>query len=276
MFTYLKNSFARKIARRVTKEYPPIIDHLNMNQYGEIDFANWSSPLAPKITLNEATVAFFNQFIKAGDLAIDIGANIGDTTVPMALCTGMTGITIGFDPNPYVFKILETNANLNKDKYVIHPHRCAISSEPKSFYYISSEASFGNGAISETRDSKHGKFVYDGMVEGIHLKTFLETKYTSMIQKLSFIKIDTEGYDKEIIKSISDLIQAYKPVIVAESFGKASEAAKIELFEVIKNNGYDIFYFADFDINATVVELKVAADSVHYSQTINVYAVPKK
>ena len=116
MFTYLKNSFARKIARRVTKEYPPIIDHLNMNQYGEIDFANWSSPLAPKITLNEATVAFFNQFIKAGDLAIDIGANIGDTTVPMALCTGMTGITIGFDPNPYVFKILETNANLNKDK----------------------------------------------------------------------------------------------------------------------------------------------------------------
>ena len=77
MFTYLKNSFARKIARRFTKEYPPIIDHLNMNQYGEIDFANWSSPLAPKVTLNEATVAFFNQFIKAGDLAIDIGANIG-------------------------------------------------------------------------------------------------------------------------------------------------------------------------------------------------------
>jgi FkbM family methyltransferase len=194
----------------------------------------------------------------------------------MALCTGMTGITIGFDPNPYVFKILETNANLNKDKYVIHPHRCAISATPKSFYYISSEASFGNGAISETRDSKHGKFVFDGMVEGIHLKTFLETKYASMIQKLSFIKIDTEGYDKEIIKSISDLIQAYKPVIVAESFGKASEAAKVELFEVIKNNGYDIFYFADFDINATVIELKVPADLVNYSQTINVYAVPQK
>ena len=37
-----------------------------------------------------------------------------------------------------------------------------------------------------------------------------------------------------------------------------------------------ISYFADFDINATVIELKVAADLVNYSQTINVYAVPQK
>ena len=48
MFTYLKNSFARKIARRVTKEYPPIIDHLNMNQYGEIDFAKLEGSLGQK------------------------------------------------------------------------------------------------------------------------------------------------------------------------------------------------------------------------------------
>ena len=108
MFTYLKNSFARKIARRFTKEYPPIIDHLNMNQYGEIDFANWSSPLAPKITLNEATVAFFNQFIKAGDLAIDIGANIGTHTIAYANILGVENV-IAIEPNIECVECLKKN-----------------------------------------------------------------------------------------------------------------------------------------------------------------------
>lgn len=276
MFNYLKKSFARKIARRITKVYPPIIDTYDLGKYGKIQFANWSNPLAPIISLHEPTVSFFNQFIKEGDLAIDIGANIGDTTVPMALCTGKSGLTIGFDPNPYVFSILKENVALNKDKYTIAAEQCAISTTPEEFFFVSSEASYANGGISPTANSKHGKFVHKEKVKGVNLKAFLESKYPDWLKKLVFIKIDTEGYDKEIIKSITDLIQECKPVIVAESFGKASDEAKKELYDVIAKNGYDIYYFADFDINAKVEKLNVNADMTNYKTTINVYAVPKK
>ena len=276
MFNYIKKSFARKIARRITKEYAPIIDTYDLGKYGKIQFANWSNPLAPSISLLEPTVAFFNQFIKAGDLAIDIGANIGDTTVPMALCTGTTGLTIGFDPNPFVVKILKENVNLNKDKYVIAAEQCAISTTPAEFYFVSSEASFANGGISPTAQSKHGKFSHKEKVKGVNLKSYLETKYPEWISKLSFIKIDTEGYDKEIVKSISDLIQQCKPVIVAESFGKASDEEKMELYDVIANNGYDIYYFEDFNIDMKVEKLNVNSDMTKFKKTINVYALPKK
>ena len=275
MFSYFKKSFARKKARRVTQEYSPIIDTINLGKYGNIEFANWSNPLVSNFTIQEQTVAFFNQFIKPGDLAIDIGANIGDTTVPIAICTGVNGLTIGFDPNPYVFKILVQNSKLNKGKYRIDPHQFAISVSPDEFYYVSSEASFANGGISTTAESKkHGKFVHNKKVQGVNLKSFLEANYMDWVNKLSFIKIDTEGYDKEILKSISDLLQKYKPVVIAESFGKASDADKMEIFDVIVNNGYDIYYFEDFDINLKVEKFKSHFDMIRFRSNINIYATP--
>jgi len=276
MLSYIKDSLARKKARRVTQEYPPKIEVFDLGKYGFIEFANWSNPLVEQIKIDSPMVEFFNQFIKEGDLVIDIGANIGDTTVPMALCAGKKGMTIGFDPNPFVLKILRKNASLNKDKYTLEPQPFAISTHDEEFFFISSEASFANGAISSTKESQHGKFVQPEKVYGVNLKAFLETKYANWIDKLSFIKIDTEGYDKEIIKSIGDLILEHQPVIIAESFGALSEEGKIELYDVIKSKGYDIFYFEDFNINAKVEQLHNNTDIVKFKHTINIYAIPAK
>lgn len=274
MFKYLIESFRRKKARRFTQEYPPKVDQFEIKDIGKVAFANWDNPLVPDIKLSLEMIEFFRQFIKEGDLAIDIGANIGDTTVPMALCAGKTGLSLAFDPNPYVFKILQKNATLNADKVNIVPLPYAISKEEEDFFFISSEASFGNGGISATKASFHGKFVYPEKIKGVNLTNLLKEKYPQWLEKLSFIKIDTEGYDKEIIKSISDLIAAYKPVIIAESFGKAADAAKMELYETIEQHKYEIFYFEDFNIDAPVEKLNNKKDILKWKQTINIYAKP--
>lgn len=273
---YFKSSLARKKARRVTQVYSPKIETFQLDGIGAIQFANWDNPLALPYHLNKPMVDFFKQFIKEGDLAIDIGANIGDTTVPIALSVGKSGLTLGFDPNPYVFRILKANANLNKDKTNLHAINCAISTAEDEFYFISSEASFSNGAISPTIESHHGKFVHTEKIKGVNLLKFLQENYEDWIPKLAFIKVDTEGYDKEILKSISDLVAKQKPVIIAESFGKSSDEAKMELYDVIAKHGYDIYYFADFDINAKVEKLRDRSDMTKWKKTINVYAMPKK
>nr|MBC7612310.1 FkbM family methyltransferase [Pseudopedobacter sp.] len=276
MLNYIKSSLARKKARRVTQEYPPKVSTFDIGKYGKIEFANWSNPLVTQIKIDSEMIEFFNQFIKEGDLAIDIGANIGDTTVPMAVCSGKTGLTVGFDPNPMVLKILEKNASLNSNKYKLEFQPYAISTMEEEFFFVSSEASFANGAISKDKNSTHGNFVLPNKIKGVHLKTFLESKYQNWINKLSFIKIDTEGYDKEIIKSITDLILDYKPVIIAESFVGVTDEAKIELYNVIAKNGYDIFYFEDFNINAEVRKLNKNSDMLSFKKTINIYATPIK
>ena len=275
MFNYFKNSFRRKVARRFTKEYPSRLQQYYLEKEGKVDFAAWTNPFITPLGLKQETVDFFRQFIKEGDLAIDIGANIGDTTVPMALAAGKNGLVLGFDPNPYVFKILQENALLNQDKATIHPLPCAISVQEEEFYFISSEASFVNGGISPTKDSRHGKFVHPEKIKGVPMKQFLEKNYAEWLPKLSFIKIDTEGYDKEILKSMSDLIAQYKPVIVAESFGKNTDAEKMELFTTIAQHGYQIYYFEEFETTAEIIPINTKEEIVNWKKTINIYATPK-
>lgn len=272
--SYFKESLRRKKARRFTQEYPAKINSFDLKDEGKVDFANWDNPLIGPLLINQEMIDFFKKFIKKGDLVIDIGANIGDTTVLMALAAGSSGITLGFEPNPLVYKILEKNASLNKEKQNIVPLPYAITLKEEEFYYISSEASFANGSISPTKNSAHGKFIYPDKIKGVNLQVLLEQKYKDKLKNLSFIKIDTEGYDKEIIKSISDLIEKYKPAIVAESFKYSTPEEKVELYDVIKQHKYDIFYFEDFNINARIIKLEKSNDITNWKKTINIYAVP--
>lgn len=272
---YLKKTFRKKIARRITREYATKTDVFNLSQEGRVEFTNWDNPLVRPFEIKQGMVDFFKQFIHPGDLAIDIGANIGDTTVPMALAAGPEGITLGFDPNPFVYKILRQNALLNRDKTNIQTHPYAITVKEEEFYFISSEASFANGGISKTRESIHGKFIQPGKIKGVNLKKFLEQQYPDQLKKLSFIKIDTEGYDKEIIRSISDLIDACQPVLIAEVFKKSSPQDKGELFDLIHDHHYDLYFFEDFDIRAKVAPVKTRQELSNFKKTINVYALPQ-
>lgn len=276
VLSYLKESFRRRKARRFTQEYPAKINSFDLKDEGKVDFANWDNPLVSPLLINQEMVDFFKKFIKKGDLVIDIGANIGDTTVLMALAAGSSGITLGFEPNPFVYKILEKNASLNKEKQNIVPLPYAITVEEEEFYYISSEASFANGGISPTKNSIHGKYIYPDKIKGINLQVLLEQQYKDELRNLAFIKIDTEGYDKEIIKSIAGLIEKYKPAIVAESFKYSAPEEKTELYNVIKQHEYEIFYFEDFNINARIIKLEKSDDLTKWNKTINIYAVPIK
>ncbi len=273
---YFRESFARKKARRIPQEYPIKIDQFEIDGMGNIDFANWLNPLVPKVHIDSNKIDFFRQYIKPGDLVIDIGANIGDLTVPMAICAEKQGLVLAFDPNPYVYKVLEKNASLNLEKQNIETHLLAIANTEQDYFYISSEASFGNGAISLSKKSRHGKFVYPEPIKGVKLEDFLEKNYPHWIQKLSLIKIDTEGYDKEIIKSIKSLILRCKPVLIAESFVKFSDKEKLELYGVMANNGYEIFYFEDFYKTAKVEKLNQPQDILKYTNSIDLLAIPKK
>ncbi|WP_201980523.1 FkbM family methyltransferase [Hymenobacter rubidus] len=264
MFRYLINSFKRKLARRVTQKHPTRVDHFELAGLGQVDFTNWENPLVEKKEMAAETVAFFKQFLHDGDGAIDIGANIGHMTVQMALATGKTGLTLGFDPNPYVYDILAENALLNPNKTAIKAHNLAISDEDNEFFYNSSEASFNNGGISLTSDNRHGKFALSHKVKGVNLEAFLEREYPGFIDKLKLIKIDTEGYDKEIIKSISDLLFKHHPVVITECFGKNSPEEKFEQFQVLKGLGYSLFYISDFTIDAEVVPILKQEDMLNW------------
>ena len=271
-FKYFKESFARKKARRVFQEYPCKKEFFELEKEGRVEFANWQNPLVPAKVISQTEVNFFKKFIPKGSLAIDIGTNVGDTTVPIALAAGKDGLTLGFEPNPYIFKILTTNADLNKDKTNIVPLPFAITDNDGEFYYQSSEASFANGGISTEPSKYHGSYLLSEKIKGINLEKYLQLNYADRIEQLSFIKIDTEGYDKEIIRSIQPVLKKYKPAVISECFAKLTEAERADLYNLLAKNGYELFYFEDFVEDTDVQPIREPKDMMKWKH-FNLYAV---
>jgi FkbM family methyltransferase len=275
LLAYIKRKLAKRKARRVFQEYGCKEQSFDLAQDGLVKFANWSNPLAPQLTIGQEDVDFFRQFIPKGSLAIDVGANTGDTTVLMSLAAGKEGLVIGFDPNPYVFKILQTNAGLNKDKTNIVVLPFAITDKEGEFYYASSEASFANGGISDQPSSSyHGSHKLSQTIKGINLENHLEQHYPGWLPKISLIKVDVEGYDKEVIKSVHPILEKYRPVVIAECFFKLTPAEREDLYDSIASKGYDLFYFEDFKINAATEPLSKA--DMTKRKHFNLYGLPKK
>ncbi len=271
MFNFLKKSFNKKKARRVTQEYAYKIDSFLLPAEGEIQFANWLNPLVKSKTITQSEINFYKKFIRKGDLVIDIGANIGDTTVPMALAAGKEGLTLGFDPNPYVYKILEANSKLNSSKTNIIPLPYAITENESEFFYNSSEASFANGGIQEIDKGYHGKYSLQQKIKGIRLSDYLRENYSKELNKLSFIKVDAEGLDSTILKSVRDLIETYKPLVIAECFTKSTKEERYDLYNTVALPGYKIYKFDDFDENASVTLISNKEEMTNW-KTFNLYA----
>lgn len=272
MFNAIKNSIKRKIARKVTKVYPVKIDHFNTTAYGVIDFANWSNPLTSDVVIRDIYIDFFKQFLKEGDLTIDIGANIGHMTVAMGLVCGKSGLTLAFDPNPFVFNVLSENVKLNTDKTNIKAFNVAITTEEADYYYNSSEASFNNGGISKEPNGNHGKYALSQKIKGINLEKFLKENFENQMANLKLIKIDTEGYDKEIIKSISNLITTYYPVVISECFGKTTPEERFEHFELLKSKGYNLFHINDLISTTEIIPINEKEDMLKWHH-FDFYAV---
>jgi FkbM family methyltransferase len=276
IFSYLKNSFARKKARRVFQNFGYRIDSFQLKEEGKVDYANWLNPLLQPKKVTQEEVDFFKSIIRKDSLVIDIGANTGDLTVPIALATGNKGLVLALDPNTQVFAVLAANAKLNKEKTNIIPLQFAATETDGEFYFASSEATFSNGGlINDTNDSAHGKFKLKDKVRGVHLETYLRKHFAEWIPNISFIKVDTEGNDLSVLKTVENIIADYKPSVVAEVFPTLTKQERDDLFHFFSEKGYTIFDLSHLDLNGGVnrVLLKHADEMAAPGIASNILAI---
>jgi SAM-dependent methyltransferase len=76
---------------------------------------------------------------------------------------------------------------------------------------------------------------------GVTLATLLAEAGIDDLSSVSFIKIDCEGYDKEILRGSADFIRRVKPVLFVEWFAWFSPADDMDFFKAIEEIGYVAF-----------------------------------
>jgi hypothetical protein len=110
------------------------------------------------------------------------------------------------------------------------------------FHY--SDASYCNGGfLSNIQKRRHGHR-YPLEVQGKNLERFLRNEYSKILPRLSYIKIDAEGYDKDIVYSIINLLKEYRPVLVSEVYKRLNFRERNFFYEIIKNSGFMIYKYS--------------------------------
>jgi FkbM family methyltransferase len=194
----------------------------------------------------------WNKFIKKNSNTIDIGAHSGDTIIPLYIAGSDYGTlktkVLAIEPNPIVREICELNAKSNVTTNVeIEVLSFAITDKDDINVVLFDHGNeMCNGGIIHEHFSEELKNKLNNIpnkkgveVVGMTLKTICDKYFTKEETKnVSFIKIDTEGYDKEIIRSSKDFLNDYKPVIFMEWFDFYNNEESQDLFNVINDINY--------------------------------------
>ena len=78
-------------------------------------------------------------------------------------------------------------------------------------------------------------------VYAVNLLDFLNTYHKEDINNISLIKIDAEGHDNEILKTIIPLINSVKPAIITEMYSGLTKDEIHALLDTIHKLNYEVY-----------------------------------
>jgi FkbM family methyltransferase len=222
------------------REFGHEVITLPVSGIGDVRLARWLHPGETPKTVGDAEIAQLSTFLKPGDVAIDIGAHTGDSTIPIALVAGPSGQVFALEPNPYVFKILAINASLNPALTRITPLMFAAMPQDGDVEFAYSDNGYCNGGFHQTSRWTHGHFA-KLRVSGRNLHAWLQREAPDAAARLRYIKIDTEGFDRSVAASLADLIRATRPFIRSEIHKHMPVAERAAYVRDLQALGYRIF-----------------------------------
>jgi FkbM family methyltransferase len=187
-------------------------------------------------------VARLTRFGVKGGVSIDIGAHMGDTSISMALVSDRV---IAFEPNPMVYPYTEALADINPSLNIDSWNFGVSDAKGELKFEYGGMCNGGVAGFGITRGGGGGGGQTTVTLHVVALAPFLAEHYPpSIIPQIGFIKMDTEGYDAVILKSLAPLIKqictASKcPIIQVEWFDAfrddPNDAGSKRLFESFKS-----------------------------------------
>ncbi|HEX2668484.1 MAG TPA: FkbM family methyltransferase [Gammaproteobacteria bacterium] len=253
------------------REYGYTLQDFDLAREGRVQYASWDHPKESPKRFDQDYVDVLREFLKPGDYAVDIGAHSGDTTLPMALAVGAEGGVFALEPNPHVFKVLAANAALNPGKARIFPLMFAATDVDGEYEFEYSDPGFSNGGLHQGISPwRHGHF-FKLKVQGRNLLSFLEREYPQELRRIRYLKIDAEGHDPAIVRSLRTLVAANRPYLRTEVYKHLPEEARRAYFRELLEMGYTPYKFEDEkNYRGTRLRESMLMDWEHF----DIFAVP--
>jgi FkbM family methyltransferase len=145
------------------------------------------------------------EILKEGDLAVDVGANMGYYTCLFSKCVGDSGDVVAFEPEFNNFESLSNNLSINQISNVKVVRKGLSDQKGLRRLYLT-EQEFGNHSFAGKEDEFSGH-------EDVEVDT-LDGALPSLVdlgeKKISLMKIDVEGFELKVLRGAQSLIGSGK------------------------------------------------------------------
>lgn len=160
------------------------------------------------------TLAAYRRLIPPRAVVIDIGANIGAHTLPMADCVGDGGRVIAVEPTEWAFRKLMMELSLNpalaarvmplQVMLVADDRRGVPEAIPSSWPLRSpSGAHAGHGGVAKSTRGARARTL-DDLVDELGLR------------RLDLIKLDVDGFELDVLRGGGRTLERFGPIILFE------------------------------------------------------------
>jgi FkbM family methyltransferase len=153
------------------------------------------------------------RLVSPGDLAVDVGANLGYMTSLMACRAGPRGRVVAFEPHPDVYPLLERNAESwrkIRENAPIDIRAVALSSRPGTGQLLASDDFETNMGVAFL-----GEPGAKGLLVGLDT---LDRSFAG--GNIGVLKIDVEGHELEVLRGAQGLLRSQRiRDIVFEDYG---------------------------------------------------------
>lgn len=174
----------------------------------------------------EEELQFLLGYVKAGDVVVEAGANIGTHTVPLARAVTDAGRVFAFEPQRIIAQMLGGNLALN-GIWNVAQERAALGELREVMYLPPVDyAQPGNfGSVSLTEQGGEA-------VSVIPLDAF-------NFARLDLLKIDVEGMEKDVLEGARDTIRSLRPTLYFENDRNDRQEA---LCQYVESLGYALYW----------------------------------
>ena len=169
------------------------------------------------------------RLMTPGDTMLDVGGNVGYTTVLAAIATGAQGKVITFEPLPALADVLESNVKANGLEGRVELRRYALGDTPgKAPLHMPSGFEENDGIASLASRAPSGEVIDVDVWR-------LDDVFTGTA---AVMKVDVEGFETQVFRGASRLLAAHqiKHVLFEEYDVVHSEAPRI-----LADAGYTLF-----------------------------------
>lgn len=178
----------------------------------------------------ESEVDFVRTCLRPGDCAIDVGANFGVYTIPMAQAVGPAGKIFAFEPSAGTAAYLRASVELNHGAQV-EVIQAAVSDHPgEGALHLGSSPE--ESTLAVTVSSKPA-------METVKLTTLDAHLAGTHGRRIALIKLDAEGHELQVGRGARELLARDEPVVLFEiRHGSSFEFGFLAFLQSLGWSGY--------------------------------------